>query len=771
MVIEGYIEKIIYQNEENGYVVFQVETGDGDEIFVGNVPGAAEGMYIQAEGEYVHHPQYDLQFKVSGCELSMPDDTEGITRFLGSGIIKGIGEALAKRIVKKFQGDTLRIIEEEPERLAEVKGISENMAERIAVRYSENRSYRNVIMFLSKYGISVKNSMKIYSEFGDEIYNVIRTNPYKIADYVPGIGFKTVDDIAMQAGISSDSEFRVSSAVLYILSQSMGFGHMYVPENMLCEKAYELLSSDMSKEDFAERLHSILLDMSMNNKIILKENEEGTICYLYWNYKLELDSARKLLELRFDYEIPENEILEVIDRVEEEEKIELAPEQKSAVKFAVSSGVSVITGGPGTGKTTIINAIIKYFECQGKVALLAAPTGRAAKRITESTGYKAQTIHRLLEFSGEPGEDGSKTVLRFGRNNENPLECDAVIIDEASMVDANLFYALLRAIGEGSSLILVGDTDQLPPVGAGNVLHDIIASDCFPVTVLNKIYRQSDGSSIVENAHKIRNGEHLEINNKSKDFFFIPRMNSADIAAECNELVLNNLPKYLNISPLDIEVIAPMRHYELGVEELNKRLQRTINPSDRSKREKERGEVVFREGDKIMQIKNNYKLEWTVYVNKKKGLIGEQGIGVFNGDMGIITEINDFDENVEVTFDDGRVAIYEYTQLDELEHSYAITVHKSQGSEYSAVVLPILSGPPKLLNRNLLYTAVTRAKNMVVIVGNLNKINEMIDNTTEQKRYTSFTTRICEMAEVTEHDDYMSFFQEDEDRDFEGNWE
>ena len=339
------------------------------------------------------------------------------------------------------------------------------------------------------------------------------------------------------------------------------------------------------------------------------------------------------------------------------------------------------------------------------------------------------------------------------------------------MVDASLFYALLRAIGEGTSLVLVGDTDQLPPVGAGNVLHDIIASDCFPVTVLNKIYRQSDGSSIVENAHKIRNGEHLEINNKSKDFFFIPRMNSVDIAAECNELVLNNLPKYLNISPLDIEVIAPMRHYELGVEELNKRLQRTINPSSRDKREKEKGEVVFREGDKIMQIKNNYKLEWTVYVNKKKGLIGEQGIGVFNGDMGIITEINDFDENVEVTFDDGRVAIYEYNQLDELEHSYAITVHKSQGSEYSAVVLPILSGPPKLLNRNLLYTAVTRAKNMVVIVGNLNKINEMIDNTTEQKRYTSFTTRICEMAEVSEKDEYMSFFKEDEERDFEENWE
>ncbi|MBR6402752.1 MAG: ATP-dependent RecD-like DNA helicase [Eubacterium sp.] len=765
MVVEGYIDKIIYQNEENGYTVFQVETQEGDEIFVGNVPGAAEGMYIQAEGDYVHHPQYDLQFSVSECELSMPDDTEGITRFLGSGIIKGIGEALAKRIVKKFQGDTLRIIEEEPERLAEVRGISENMAERIAVRYSENRSYRNVIMFLSKYGISVKNSMKIYSEFGDEVYNVIRTNPYKIADYVPGIGFKTVDDIAMQAGISSDSEFRVSSAILYILSQSMSFGHMYIPEKMLAEKAYELLTSDMPREDFDERIHSILLDMSMNSKVLLKEEDGETICYLYWNYKLELDSARRILELRFDYDTEEREIEEVIDRVETDAEIELAPEQKNAVKLAVSSGVSVITGGPGTGKTTIINAIIKYFECQAKVALLAAPTGRAAKRITESTGYNAQTIHRLLEFSGEPGDDGSKTVLRFGRNNENPLECDAVIIDEASMVDANLFYALLRAIGEGTSLILVGDTDQLPPVGAGNVLHDIIASDCFPVTILNKIYRQSDGSSIVENAHKIRNGEHLEINNKSKDFFFIPRMNSADIAAECNELVLTNLPKYLNVSPLDIEVIAPMRHYELGVEELNKRLQKTINPPSKSKREKEKGNVVFREGDKIMQIKNNYKIEWTVYTDKSKGIVSEQGIGVFNGDMGIITEINDFDENVEVTFDDGRVAVYEYNQLDELEHSYAITVHKSQGSEYSAVVLPILSGPPKLLNRNLLYTAVTRAKNMVVIVGNLNKINDMIDNTTEQKRYTGFTKRIQEMAEISEKQEYMSFFMEDDERE------
>ena len=764
MVQEGYINKIIYQNEDNGYCVFVVETNEGDEIFVGNVPGVAEGMYIQAEGEYVHHPQYDIQFKVITAELSMPSDIEGITRFLGSGIIKGIGEALAKRIVKKFGDDTLRIIDEEPERLAEVRGISMKMAEKIAVRYSENRSYRNVIMFLSKYGISVKLAMKIYAEFGDEIYNVIRKNPYKIADFVPGIGFKTVDNIAMQSGISVDSEFRISSAMYYVLNQAMGLGHMYVPKELLFQKVHELLKPDVDVDEFLQRLDVILKDMVVDSRVILEtsdyDSEERV--YTRWNYRMELESARRLLGLKLEADYDEDEVMDAIEHVETETEIELDASQINAVKLAISSGVSVITGGPGTGKTTIINAIIRYYECQGNVVLLAAPTGRAAKRITESTGYNAQTIHRLLEFSGEPGEDGEKVALRFQRNEGNTLECDSLIIDEASMVDSSLFYALLKAIVPGTKLVLVGDIDQLPSVGAGNVLHDIIESDCFPVTTLTRIFRQSDTSSIVENAHKIKDGIHLEINNKSSDFFFIPRRSAYDISEECSNLIAENLPNYLKVSPLDIEVLSPTRQFELGSLELNKKLQKRLNPPAMDKREKEHGDCIFREGDKVMQIRNNYKLEWSVYSDEKKGMLLDQGIGVFNGDMGIITEINDFDERVVVTFDDGRVTEYEYNQLDELEHAFAITIHKSQGSEYPAVIIPILTGPMKLLNRNLLYTAVTRARRMVVIVGNLNKINEMIDNIMEQKRYTGFTRRITEVAEADEKEEYMSLFAEDE---------
>ena len=766
MVQEGYIDKIIYHNEDNGYAVFVVDGPEGDEIFVGSVPGIAEGMYIQAEGEYVHHPQYDIQFKISSAELSMPGDTEGVLRFLSSGVIKGVGEALAKRIVKKFGDDTLRIIDEEPERLAEVKGISIRMAGKIAVNYSENKEYRNVIMKLSGYGITVNYAMKIYKEFGDRIYSIIDTNPYIIADRISGIGFRMVDSIAVRSGISLDSEFRIESAILYVLSQAMSFGHMYLPENMLTQKVYELLTPEVSYEDYSIRLHDILLDMNVKRKVFLKDINDETVVYSYWNYRMEIESANRLLSLRFDHDTVREEIEEAIERVEKEEDIELAPEQKEAVILAVSSGVSVITGGPGTGKTTIINAIIKYFEYQADTVLLAAPTGRAAKRITESTGYKAQTIHRLLEFSGEPDSEGERSILHFNRNELTPLECDAVIIDEASMVDSFLFLALLKAIAEGTRLVLVGDTDQLPPVGAGNVLHDIIDSGCFPVTVLDKIFRQSDDSSIVENAHKIKNGVHLEINNKSVDFFYIPRMNSYEISKECSVLVTENLPKYLKVSPMDIEVLTPTRHYELGVEMLNKKLQVSVNPASPDKREKLRGDIILREGDKVMQTKNNYKLEWKIYSGDFRSGILDQGVGVFNGDMGVISEINDFDEEVTVTFDDGRVAVYEYSQLDELEHAFAITIHKSQGSEYPAVVIPVFSGPRKLMNRNLLYTAVTRARQMVVIVGNLNKINEMIDNTLEQKRYTGFKDRIVEIEETLGKDEMKDLFAEDEMREF-----
>ena len=747
MLREGYIEKIIYRNEENGYTVLEVETTEGNEVFHGTVFGAVEGMYIRAEGEYVFHPQYDLQFQIVTAELSMPDDLTGIERFLASGIVKGVRETLARRIIQTFREDTIRIIEEEPERLAEIKGISMRMARQMGESYQETRVYRDVVMFLSQYGIGVKTAVKIYREFGDSVYKVIKENPYRIAEAVPGVGFVTADRIALGSGLAPDSRIRLHSLVLYILSEAGNLGHMYLPEDWLVNKAHELAESEEEPESFAEKMHDILLEMTMNGKVMMKTTPEGVVAvYAAWDYYTELGSARLLSELTLPFETDEQELETAIRRVEKENGIQLEAIQKTAVETAIRSGVSVITGGPGTGKTTIIHAIIKYFEQQGDSVLLAAPTGRAAKRITESTGYKARTIHRLLEFCGSPDDSEGEGKMTFLRNEENPLECDALIVDEASMIDSRLFYALLKALVNGTRLILVGDTDQLPPVGAGNVLHDVIASGCFPVTVLQRIFRQSEDSSIVENAHRIKNGEHLTINNKSKDFFFIPRAGAEAIRAECVKLMQKQLPEYLKVDPTEIELLTPMRRFELGVENMNRTLQEALNPAGKNKREKVFGDVVFREGDKVMQIRNDYKLEWKIFRNTKKrdGLLDE-GIGVFNGDMGTLAEVNDFDENLVVVFDDGRVVTYDYRQVDNLSHAFAITVHKSQGSEYPAVVIPLFSGPKKLLSRNLLYTAVTRAREMVVIVGNLNLVNDMIDNVQVQKRFTGFTQRIKEL--------------------------
>ncbi len=747
MLREGYIEKIIYRNEENGYTVLEVETTEGNEVFHGTVFGAVEGMYIRAEGEYVFHPQYDLQFQIVTAELSMPDDLTGIERFLASGIVKGVRETLARRIIQTFREDTIRIIEEEPERLAEIKGISMRMARQMGESYQETRVYRDVVMFLSQYGIGVKTAVKIYREFGDSVYKVIKENPYRIAEAVPGVGFVTADRIALGSGLAPDSRIRLHSLVLYILSEASNLGHMYLPEDWLVNKAHELAESEEEPESFADKMHDILLEMTMNGKVMMKTTPEGVVAvYAAWDYYTELGSARLLSELTLPFETDEQELETAIRRVEKENGIQLEFIQKTAVETAIRSGVSVITGGPGTGKTTIIHAIIKYFEQQGDSVLLAAPTGRAAKRITESTGYKARTIHRLLEFCGSPDDSEGEGKMTFLRNEENPLECDALIVDEASMIDSRLFYALLKALVNGTRLILVGDTDQLPPVGAGNVLHDVIASGCFPVTVLQRIFRQSEDSSIVENAHRIKNGEHLTINNKSKDFFFIPRAGAEAIRAECVKLMQKQLPEYLKVDPTEIELLTPMRRFELGVENMNRTLQEALNPAGKNKREKVFGDVVFREGDKVMQIRNDYKLEWKIFRNTKKrdGLLDE-GIGVFNGDMGTLAEVNDFDENLVVVFDDGRVVTYDYRQVDNLAHAFAITVHKSQGSEYPAVVIPLFSGPKKLLSRNLLYTAVTRAREMVVIVGNLNLVNDMIDNVQVQKRFTGFTQRIKEL--------------------------
>ena len=774
MTREGFIEKIIYKNEENGYTVFSVEGEDGEEIFVGNLFGAGEGLYIVAEGDYVNHPQYNIQFQFTSCEIQLPTDSAGIERYLASGIVKGVGEVLAKKIVKKFKTDALRIMEEEPERLAEISGISEKKARSIANSYLEKKEFRDVVIFLSEYGISVNMAMKIYNTYGSRVYDIVQKNPYKLAEDVHGIGFKVADEIARRMGITADSEFRQRAAIVYILSTANMEGHMYLPMSELIEKTVRLIknpgadsfdmdymgygeyadanSASSEFERLSEELENRLKELTMEGKLIIKTLENVQIVYIATNYYVELNSARLLVDLQLKYETDEKQMEADIRKIQKKEDILLDDTQIGAVKTAISAGVCVITGGPGTGKTTIIDTIIKYFSGHGMRILLAAPTGRAAKRMTEQTGWPAQTIHRLLEFSGSPEDNDDAAGPHFGRNTQMPLDCDALIVDEMSMVDSYLFYSLLQAVAYGTRLILVGDVNQLPSVGAGNVLKDIIASGCFSVVTLSRIYRQEEGSDIVYNAHKINRGEHLEITNKSRDFFFIPRPNAKATLNEVKVLISENLPGFLNVTPLDIQVLAPMRRNETGVLNLNEQLQKLLNPPDKGKDEHKRGDIIFRTGDKVMQIKNNYRQEWKIYGasnNGRPGYVLDEGIGVFNGDVGTITDISSFDEELTVTFDDGRVSAYRFNALDELEHAFAMTIHKSQGSEYPAVILPIVTGPKKLMNRNLLYTAITRAKRMVVLVGNIGMVDQMIDNVDEQVRYTTFAKRLEELNEIS----------------------
>ena len=645
--------------------------------------------------------------------------------------------------------DSLRIIEEEPERLAEVKGISERKARDIAVSYNEKKEMQDAIIFLTGYGISINLAVKIFNEYGQEMYKIIRSNPYKIAEDINGVGFKTADEIAERMGISSDSDFRIRAALLYTLLNASQLGHMYLPKQMLVAKTYSLLVADNVpyNEELEDEIGSQIIELQMTGKAIVKELAgDVTAVYAAANYYIELNSARILSDIDLDFTSEDRPLDKMLAQIEEAEKITLEEKQKLAIKNAVNNGVAVITGGPGTGKTTTINAMIKMFEKLNLELMLAAPTGRAAKRITEATGYTAQTIHRLLELSGGGiDEEGNRSAYTFVRNSNNPLEADVIIIDEMSMVDSSLFYSLLQAIMPGTRLVLVGDSNQLPSVGPGNVLKDIIRSGVFSVTVLDKIFRQGENSDIITNAHLINAGKQLEINNKSRDFFYIPRQGSQDIIAELKHLILDSLPGFFQVDPMNIQVLTPMRKYELGVENLNKRLQEILNPSSRSIPEKEKNDVVFRKGDKVMQIKNNYKLEWKI-MDAKGRFVKEEGVGVFNGDVGFIKEIDEFDQKIVVEYDDGRLVDYLYSQLDELEHAYAITIHKSQGSEYPVVVIPLLTGPAKLLNRNLLYTAVTRARKGVVIVGNIGLVKTMIDNIDEQKRYTTFAERLAELA-------------------------
>ena len=626
--VTGYIDHIIFRNEENGYTVMVLkETKEEEELTcVGSFPSVTQGASIEASGVYTHHPVYGKQFQISSFVEKMPEDTEAMERYLGSGAIKGIGAALAARIVRKFGADTIRIVEEEPERLAEVKGISEKKAREIAGQVTQKTEMRKAMIFLQKYGISLNLGAKIYQKYRESLYTVLQENPYKLAEDISGVGFKIADEIASRIGIHADSDYRIRSGMLYTLLQASGEGHIYLPKDQLFARCAQLLGVD---EPYMEK-H--LMDMVIDRKLVLKEKNGETVVYPSQYYYLELNTARMLCELNILYPEDEELIRKRIAMIEKETDTVLDEMQKKAVTEAASHGLFILTGGPGTGKTTTINAIIQFFEGEGAELRLAAPTGRAAKRMTETTGYEAQTIHRLLELNGMPEEerDGGHSA-KFERNAQNPLEADVIIIDEMSMVDIHLMHSLLLAVTTGTRLILVGDENQLPSVGPGNVLRDIIYSGCFPVVELTKIFRQASESDIVVNAHKINRGEPVQINNKSRDFFFLKRYDADIIIRVVIALIQEKLPKYVDAKPFEIQVLTPMRKGLLGVERLNQILQRYLNPPEEAKKEKVIGDRLFREGDKVMQIKNNYQMEWEI--RGRYGIVIEKGIGVFNGDM------------------------------------------------------------------------------------------------------------------------------------------
>jgi exodeoxyribonuclease V alpha subunit len=730
--VKGYVDHIIYRNNENGYTVLVLVVDEEELTCIGTFSDIAEGENIEATGEYVEHPTYGHQFKVSSFEEKAPEDALAIERYLGSGAIKGIGIAMAARIVRRFKEDTFRIIEEEPERLAEIKGISQRKAMEIADQVNTKKDLRQAMIFLQQYGIHTNLAVKIYNTYGSEIYSILKENPYRLADDIEGVGFKTADEIASRVGIRTDSDFRIRSGILYALLQASGEGHTYLPMEELTRRTENLLGVE------GRYIEPHYMNMAMDRKIVMQQKEDVTQIYSGSFYYMEANTAAMLKQLDITYDVSDAEIEKRIHDIEKQTKMELDEHQVEAVKEAVRNGLLVITGGPGTGKTTTINTIIKYFEMEGMDIFLAAPTGRAAKRMSETTGFEARTIHRMLELNG--GLDGKNAG--FERNEQNPLETDVIIVDEMSMVDISLMYALLKAVVAGTRLILVGDTNQLPSVGPGSVLKDIIDSGQFHTAKLTKIFRQASTSDIIVNAHKINRGEPVALDNQSKDFFFLKRYDADKIIGVTLQLVKQKLPKYVDAGEYDIQVLTPMRKGLLGVERLNGILQMYLNPPGKGKREKEYNGMVFREGDKVMQVKNNYQLEWEI--RTKYGLAVDKGTGIFNGDTGIIEEINDFAETMTISFDEGKKVEYSFKNLEELELAYAVTIHKSQGSEYPAVVIPLLTGPQMLLNRNLLYTAVTRAKKCVTIVGNDETFEMMIRNNSEQKRYSGLKDRLLE---------------------------
>lgn len=734
--VNGYVDHIIFQNNENGYTVMSL-LAEGEEITcVGMCRGLTQGETISARGSFVDHPVYGKQFKLDSFQTVMPKDSAGMERYLGSGAVKGVGAALAARIVKKFGDDTFRIIEEEPERLAEIKGISQHKAQEIALQMEEKKDLRDAMVYLQQYGISNALAVKIYDTYGMELYGVLKENPYRLAEDISGVGFRMADELAAKIGIHTDSDYRIRSGILYVLLQAVGEGHCFLPAEILLERAQSLLQVD--RENIRPQMDNLMMD----RKLVIKGDSVFASSYYY----AELGCAQMLKELNVPIEeaAPDAAVEKRLEKLAKELNLELNELQLKAVTECIRNGLFILSGGPGTGKTTTINMMIRYFEAEGLDIFLAAPTGRAAKRMTEATGFEARTIHRMLELnSALSDEDGRKA--RFERNGENPLETDVIIIDEMSMVDIQLFLALLKAIVPGTRLVLVGDVNQLPSVGPGQVLRDLIGSGKFPMVELKKIFRQAEESDIVVNAHRINNGQQIALDNKSKDFFMLERNDANVIYKHMIQLIREMLPKYVGVTPFDIQVLTPMRKGSLGCETLNGILQQYLNPPDPRKKEHAVGSGVYREGDKVMQIRNNYQLEWEVV--SKYGIPVDKGMGVFNGDMGRILQINENAASLIVEYDEQRRVTYPFSLLEELELSYAITVHKSQGSEYPAVILPLLGGARALMNRNLLYTAITRAKSCVTILGSSGTVRGMIDNTSENRRYTALAQRIAELQE------------------------
>ena len=737
--ISGMIQEIVFRNEINGYTVLEITDDKEETTIVGYFPMVNIGESIKATGEWVDHRDYGRQFKMEAYQVITPATLNGIERYLGSGLISGIGPATAKKLVDKFGLDTLDIIQYNPQRLMEISGIGEIKTEKIHNSFMEQTELKDIMLFLEGYRISPAYAVRIYKTYGADTIRIIRENPYNLAEDVFGIGFKTADKIALSAGVSIDSEFRIAAGTRYTLGHYHQRGHTYVPREILIKDSAALLGVS------EEAVENILINLFVDKKIVMEKIDDKEVIYSVAFHRAEMGTVRRLISL-FNYPTDKNtiNIEDEITKVEEYEGIELAQNQREAVAEAVKNGVLIITGGPGTGKTTTIKTILMLFQRMDFEVFLCAPTGRAAKRMQEATGKEAKTIHRLLEY----GHGDMEAEMFFQKNEDSPLEADAIIVDEASMIDILLMNNLLKAIAQGTRLILVGDVDQLPSVGPGCVLKDIIDSNRVKVVRLDEIFRQAQESMIVVNAHKINKGQMPVLDCKDKDFFFMKEDKYESILERIKELCMERLPRYSGYSFLEgIQVLSPMKKGICGVRNLNIELQNTINPPAISKKQREFRDIIFREGDKVMQIKNNYKMKWQSILDSDF-----EGEGVFNGDMGIITKVDNEEQYVEVLYDADRLVRYEPKDLDELELSYAVTVHKSQGSEFPVLVMPIVPGPPMLLTRNLLYTALTRAKEMVVLVGGKRYIYSMVNNNYITKRYSGLKYKLIHMGTGEDHE-------------------